>query len=268
MTGNHPAGVMRRAGIRRTLASVTTNRITYIGHATLLIELGGARLLTDPVLRGRVAYLVRHGAAPEVPREIDAVLISHMHHDHLDIPSLRLLGGRPRVIAPRGAGSILRRSGLDVEELERDESIEVAGTRVRAVRADHDSGRWPVAGATATPLGFLAGDSPSVYFAGDTDLFPEMEAIGPVDIALLPVAGWGPKLGPGHMDAVRAAQAVAVLRPRIAIPIHWGTIHPTWVKPGAWFSEPGERFEAQVAAVAPEVEVRVLAPGESTAVSA
>jgi L-ascorbate metabolism protein UlaG (beta-lactamase superfamily) len=220
------------------------------------------------VLRGRVAYLVRRGAAPEVPRDIAAVLISHLHHDHLDIPSLRLLGGRPRVIAPRGAGSVLRRSGLDVEELERGESTEVAGTPVRAVRADHDSGRWPVGGATAEPLGFLAGSSPSVYFAGDTDLFPEMEAIGPVDVALLPVAGWGPRMGAGHMDAVRAAQAVALLRPRVAIPIHWGTIHPTWARPGAWFSDPGERFESQVAAVAPGVEVRVLAPGESTSVLA
>ena len=204
---------------------------------------------------------------PDVPRDIDAVLISHLHHDHLDIGSLRLLGGHPRVIAPRGAGSVLRRSGLDVEELEEGEHAEVADTGVRAVRAVHDSGRWPVAGATAEPLGFVAGSSPSVYFAGDTDLFPEMEAIGPVDIALLPVAGWGPRLGPGHMDAVRAAQAAALIRPRIAIPIHWGTIHPTWAKPGAWFSEPAARFEAQVAAVASGVEVRVLAPGESTSLS-
>lgn len=172
------------------------------------------------------------------------------------------------MIAPRGAGSILRRSGLVVEELERDESADVAGTLVRAVRADHDSGRWPVGGATAEPLGFLVGSSPSVYFAGDTDVFPEMEAIGPVDVALLPVAGWGPRLGPGHMDSERAARAAALLRPRIAIPIHWGTIHRRYARTGEWFSEPPERFEAQVAAVAPGVEVRVLAPGESTSVDA
>lgn len=253
--------------MRTDTRRVTTNRITYIGHATVLIELDGVRILTDPVLRRHIGYLVRRGAAPEVPRDVDAVLISHLHHDHLDIPSLRRLDGRPRVIAPRGAGSVLRRSGLDVDELEPGSETEVAGTRVRAVRAVHPSGRWPVAGATAEPVGFVAGSSPSVYFAGDTDLYPEMAALGPVDVALLPVAGWGPRLGPGHMDAGRAARAAELLRPRIAIPIHWGTLHARYARPGAWFSEPPARFVAQVAAVAPGVEVRVLAPGESTSVS-
>jgi L-ascorbate metabolism protein UlaG (beta-lactamase superfamily) len=211
---------------------------------------------------------VRRGPNPEVPGDLDAVIVSHLHHDHLDVPSLRRLEGRTRVIAPRGAGSVLWRSGLDVEELERGGVADVGGVPVRAVPAVHPSGRWPVGGTTAEPLGYVAGDSPSVYFAGDTDVFPEMEAIGPVDVALLPVAGWGPRLGPGHMDAARAARAAVLLKPRIVIPIHWGTIHRRYAKLGAWFTEPGVRFAAQVAAVAPEVEVRVLAPGESTDVSA
>jgi L-ascorbate metabolism protein UlaG (beta-lactamase superfamily) len=102
-----------------------------------------------------------------------------------------------------------------------------------------------------------------VYFAGDTDLFPGMEELRPLDVALLPVAGWGPKLGPGHMDAERAACAAQVLRPRIAVPIHWGTLHPRWKGPGSWFSDPPETFAARVAGLAPDVVVRVLAPGES-----
>lgn len=234
----------------------------------MLIELGGVRILTDPVLRARVAHLRRHGAPARVPRGIDAVLISHLHHDHLDVPSLRRLQGQPRLVAPRGAGQLLRRAGFEVEELEQGMRTEIRGVAVEAVPAVHSPARWPVRGARAEPLGFVIGERPSVYFAGDTDLFPEMARLAPVDVALLPVAGWGPSLGPGHLDAARAAQAAALLQARIAIPIHWGTLHPRLSRRGDWFSRPGAEFAAQVAAVAPEVEVRVLRPAESTSVDA
>jgi L-ascorbate metabolism protein UlaG (beta-lactamase superfamily) len=234
----------------------------------LLIELGDVRILTDPVLRARVAHLRRHGAPPRVPRGLDAVLISHLHHDHLDVPSLRRLQGQPRLVAPLGAGQLLRRAGFEVEELEQGMRTEIRGVPVEAVPAAHSPARWPLRGARAEPLGFVIGERPSVYFAGDTDLFPEMARLAPVDVALLPVAGWGPSLGPGHLDAARAAQAAALLQARIAIPIHWGTLHPRLSRRGDWFSRPGADFAAQVAAVAPEVEVRVLRPAESTSVDA
>jgi L-ascorbate metabolism protein UlaG (beta-lactamase superfamily) len=234
----------------------------------VLIELGGVRLLTDPVLRPRVWYLRRAGPQPKAPRDVDAVLLSHLHHDHLDLPSLRLLPGRPLLIAPRGSGPMLRRAGFAASELRPGDSVEVEGVSVQAVRADHGPGRWPIGGASGEALGFIVRGTPSVYFAGDTDLFPEMEELAPVDVALVPVAGWGPRLGPGHMDAARAAQAVALLRPRVAIPIHWGTLHRRLMRLGDWFTGPGDEFAAQVAAVAPGSAVRVLRPGESTSVSA
>ena len=82
-------------------------------------------------------------------------------------------------------------------------------------------------------LGYLLQGSQSVYFAGDTDLFPEMAALGGVDVALLPVAGWGPRLPEGdHMNPRRAAEALKILKPRLAIPIHWGTYTPLWVRGG------------------------------------
>lgn len=226
------------------------------------------RLLTDPVLRSRVAHLRRHGAVPDAPPDLDAVLVSHLHHDHLDLASLRRLPGRPRVIGPRGAGKLIRGLGLSVDELEAGDAAEVEGVHVQAVPAAHDSRRLPLRGPQAEPLGFVIGRSPKVYFAGDTDLFPEMEELAPVGVALLPVAGWGPRLGPGHMNPERAARAVALLRPRVAVPIHWGTLHPRLTRRGEWFTSPGEEFAAQVAAVAPDAEVRVLRPGESTSVAA
>jgi L-ascorbate metabolism protein UlaG (beta-lactamase superfamily) len=88
-----------------------------------------------------------------------------------------------------------------------------------------------------------------------------MADLAPIDAALLPVAGWGPTLGPGHMDAERAAEAAALLRPAVAVPIHWGTLHPRGRRRGAWFHRPPHRFAARVAQLAPEVDVRVLEPG-------
>jgi L-ascorbate metabolism protein UlaG (beta-lactamase superfamily) len=233
----------------------------------VLIELGGVRLLTDPVLRPRVAHLRRHGATPRPPR-VDTVLISHLHSDHLHLASLRELPGLPRVIAPRGAGAWLGRLAVEANELAPGESLDVGGVPVRAVSAEHAAQRRPAGGPAAEPLGFVIGSAPSVYFAGDTDVFDEMADLAPLDVALLPVAGWGPRLGPGHMNAERAARAAALLRPRVAIPIHWGTLHPTYARRGAWFTDPPHEFAAHVAAVAPSVEVRVLEPSESTSVSA
>jgi len=235
----------------------------------VLLEHGGVRLLTDPVLRRRVIHLRRHGPVPEPPRRLDAVLLSHVHHDHVDLPSLRLLDRQVRVLAPRGAGAWLRRAGFrDTEELAAGATTRVGGVPVTAVPAVHDDRRRPLGGVRARPIGFVIGDERRVYFAGDTDLFEEMAELAPLDLALLPVAGWGPKLGPGHLDPERAARAAAAMRPRLAVPIHWGTLSPGYSKLGAWFSDPPHAFAAQVAELAPDVEVRVISPGESVELSA
>jgi L-ascorbate metabolism protein UlaG (beta-lactamase superfamily) len=235
----------------------------------VLLELGGVRLLTDPVLRRNVIHLRRHGPVPETPGRLDAVLLSHLHYDHTHLPSLRLLDRQVRVLAPRGAGAWLRRAGFrDAEELAAGARAEVGGVDVTAVPALHDDRRRPAGGVRARPIGFVVGGERRMYFAGDTDLFEEMAELAPLDVALLPVAGWGPKLGAGHLDPERAARAVAVMRPRLAVPIHWGTLSPRYTKLGPWFSEPPHAFAAQVAELAPDVEVRVISPGESVELSA
>lgn len=242
-------------------------RVTYVGHATVLVETDGLRLLTDPVLRARLGPLRRHGATPDrrLTESIDAVLLSHLHHDHADLPSLRRLDPRTLVLAPPGAGSFLRRRGFTaVTELAPGESSAVGGVSLTSVDAKHAGGRRIVSRATEA-IGFHIAGQRSIYFAGDTDLFDGMARLGELDLALLPVWGWGPRLGPGHLDPVRAARAAAVLSPKVAVPIHWGTLFPIGLDRLApdRLSSPPREFSDWAARLAPQVEVRVLAPGEA-----
>jgi len=244
--------------------------VQYVGHATTLVDVGGVRLLTDPLLRNRVAHLRRAVKVdPGALRGVDAVLISHLHYDHLDLPSLEKLGREMPVVAPRGAGALIRRKAgvKTVVELRAGEEIAIGAVTVRATKAAHDTGRLPL-GTQAEPLGYvIEGDGRSVYFAGDTDLFDEMAEFAPVDVALLPIWGWGPTMGPGHMDPTRAAQAAALLRAAVAIPIHWGTYYPIHLglqKPPDFLGTPPALFEQEVISRAPATTVRVLKPGEET----
>ena len=113
----------------------------------------------------------------------------------------------------------------------------------------------------APSLGFVVSGSRRVYFAGDTDLFDGMATLADsLDVALLPVAGWGSTVGPGHLDPLRAAQALRLLAPRRAVPIHWGTLSPVTQSTSA---DPPEAFRRHAAELAPEVEVEILEPGGS-----
>jgi L-ascorbate metabolism protein UlaG (beta-lactamase superfamily) len=242
-------------------------RIDYVGHATVLVDLDGVRLLTDPLLRNRVVHLRRSApVAARAHRGIDAVLVSHGHYDHLDLPSLEKLGKKLPVVVPRGLGGLLRKRRFEsVLEVEAGEALAIGGLRIRAVHADHDGSRGPF-GATADPVGYVIEGSQSVYFAGDTDLFEEMRELGPVDVALIPIWGWGPGLGGGHLDPARAAEAVARIRPRLVIPIHWGTYYPIHLgltRVPAFVDLPPLEFLAAMKETAPAVEVRVLGVGES-----
>lgn len=242
-------------------------RLAYIGHATIGLELDGLRILTDPVVRRRVVHLYRYALPPD-PQWLtppDAILLSHLHLDHTDIPSLRRIGSATRLIVPRGAGILLTRRGFDlVEELAPGETTTVGTLSITATPAVHPGYRLPP-GPTATPVGYLISGSLRLYFAGDTDLFPEMADLAPgLDIALLPVWGWGRTLGPGHLDPHRAAEALRLLRPRLAIPIHWGTYARVGLvgRMPTFLTDPPHLFMAEAARLAPDVPVRIVQPGE------
>jgi L-ascorbate metabolism protein UlaG (beta-lactamase superfamily) len=243
------------------------DRVTWIGHATTAVELDGVRLLTDPVLRNRVGPLRRHAPPPppSTTDDLDALLISHLHHDHADVPSLRRIDREIPVLAPHGAGEFLEALGFRaVSELAPGDSAAVGAITVTAVDAVHPSeGRFERGGEA---IGFMLSGSRRIYFAGDTDLFGGMSSLASdLDLALLPIWGWGPNIGAGHLDPERAARAAALLSPRVAIPIHWGTLYPLGLarlRPGPLRSPP-EQFRAAMQELAPQVEARVLEPGEA-----
>jgi L-ascorbate metabolism protein UlaG (beta-lactamase superfamily) len=226
---------------------------TWLGHSSVLLELDGTRLLTDPLLRTRVAILRRHAPAAALPERVDAVLLSHMHRDHADLPTLKRLPAGTPVIAPRGSKRILR--GLEVHEVEAGDSVEIAGVGIEVVPAEHGGARNP-GGRRVPALGFIAA---GVYFAGDTDMFEGMAELAPLAAALLPIWGWGPVLGPGHLDPREAARALSLLRPELVIPIHWGTLLAVGFgrRHAHLLRDPVDDFLRHAEQLAPEVEVRV-----------
>ena len=243
--------------------------VTFVGHATVLIEVGGRRILTDPFLRHRLGPLQRHGPVPDPAAlgPIDLVLISHGHPDHYDRASLRSLRGLPTVIVPRGLGTSVRRTVTgDVVEMAAGERWTTGPVAIEAVPARH----WIAPGAPrAMPLGYLLDVGRRIWFAGDTGRYPAMQALaGMVDVALLPVWTWGPHLGPGHLGPRSAAEVLAEVRAAVGIPIHWGTLYPrrlhrVWSGP---LDEPGERFAWHAGRLAPRADARTLRPGDRTTI--
>jgi L-ascorbate metabolism protein UlaG (beta-lactamase superfamily) len=239
--------------------------VTWIGHSTVLIEIDDVQILTDPLLRSRVMHLRRLAALPSDKLAPDAVLLSHVHWDHLDLRSLDLVARETVVVVPKGAGRLVRRRGFtNVVELIEGEQVTIGATSVLATEAEHNvGGRSRMAVSEA--LGYVVAGSSTIYFAGDTDLFAGMASLAPtIDAALLPVAGWGPRLPPGHLDPLRAANALRMIQPRIAIPIHWGTYAPITTRAPDGAAAAPEEFRRQAATLAPRVDVRVLQVGEST----
>lgn len=249
------------------MAAPASLEVRFVGHATTRLDFGATRVVTDPFLRASLGPLQRHGPPPDPGAldDVDIVVISHGHPDHFDPRSLAMIRGRPVVVVPRGLGAWVRgHTQGEVLELVAGQRETIGALTVTGVAARH----WIAPRAPrAIPMGYLLAAGARVYFAGDTGRLPAMAALsGQVDVALLPVWTWGPHLGPGHLGPRSAAEALADIVPSAAVPIHWGTLYPhrlhrVWRRP---LDEPGDRFAAHAARVAPAVDVRVLRPGEGT----
>ncbi len=245
--------------------------LRWLGHATVLLDLPGFRLMTDPFLRDRLGPLRRHGPLPQPGAigPVEVVAISHAHPDHFDRASLQAIGGDPLVIVPRGLGGRVRRAGLRAREVEVGGTVSIAPHwTISAVPARH--WRWPGA-PRAAAVGYLI-EGPGrcgIYFAGDTARFPAMaDFASRVDVALLPVGSWGPHVGPGHLTPRSAARVAAELGARVAVPIHWGTLYPPrferWRE--ANLTEPATLFTEWASRLAPQTRVVSLALGDGTTI--
>jgi L-ascorbate metabolism protein UlaG (beta-lactamase superfamily) len=200
-------------------------------------------------------------------------VISHLHADHCHLPSLRRLAPGTKLVGPTGIARFLRGSmgaaAPDCQEVVPGEEVAMGGLVLRALYAEHDDRRSPVSRHRAQPLSFLVSPGlsarSSLWFGGDTALHDGLAEPAPVRLALVPVGGWGPGLGPGHLDGETAADAVARLSAATAIPIHFGTFWPRGLDRVApeQFLGPERRFADRAREVAPDTEVCVLSPGES-----
>jgi L-ascorbate metabolism protein UlaG (beta-lactamase superfamily) len=242
---------------------------TWWGHSTATVELGAARVVTDPLLAGRLFHLQRYAAppGPEATRA-DLVLVSHLHQDHCHLRSLARYPDDVPLVVPRGAERLLAPIAHDrlVPAVPGD-VIDLAGVRVQVLAATHDGRRHPLARSHPPALGFrFANDSGSCWYPGDTELRDDMADLDPVDLALVPVGGWGPTLEHGHLDPDQAAEAVRRVGARWAVPVHWGTFWPIGLQRVAranhdrLFTTPGPRFAQALAGSG--IEAVVLAPGQ------
>ena len=243
--------------------------VTWWGHSSATVETGPARVAVDPLLTDRLFHLVRYAMTPGAEAaDADLVLVSHLHNDHCHVPSLARFAANVPIVVPRGGERLLARLGRDrVVPVAPGDVVERAGVRVEVLPATHDGRRHPLAREQAPALGFRVSHAAgSWWYPGDTELRDDMASVGAVDLALVPVGGWGPSLGDGHMHPEHGAEAVGRVGARWAVPVHWGTFWPAGLQRIArgnhhrLFTTPGTRFAEALAGSA--TEPVVVVPGE------
>jgi L-ascorbate metabolism protein UlaG (beta-lactamase superfamily) len=226
-------------GFLRENTSATT--VTWVGHATTLLQIDGVNILTDPIWSEHATPVSWTGpprVVPPVPAfddlpKIDIVVVSHNHYDHLDKPTIQRLGNAAHYFVPLLMAKWLRGLGIkneNITELDWWQEAERRGLKIVCTPTQHFSGRglhdrnqvlwcsWTILGKTQR-----------LYFAGDTGYFPGFgeigEKFGPFDAAILPIGAYLPRwfMSSVHVDPPQAAQAFLDLRARVFVPIHWGT---------------------------------------------
>ena len=253
-----PAAVPDVAALRRNHHDPT---VTWIGHATLLVQLDGVNFLTDPTWAERVGPLsgtvgVRRFTPPGIAFEdlppIDFVLISHDHYDHLDEPTVRRLARafNPRFVVPLGIKAWLAdREITNVSELDWGQAITVKGVKIVCTPAQHGSGRTLLDSGRRLWASWAVLGTKRFYFGGDSGYSPHLamigEAFGPFDLVALPVGSYTPReiAWPIHMSPEEALQGSLDLRSARFIGIHWGTFELAREP----YDEPPRRIAAEVA---------------------
>jgi L-ascorbate metabolism protein UlaG (beta-lactamase superfamily) len=247
--------------------------VTWYGHASTLVEIDGARVLIDPVWGERVSpsplvgprRLHQPPVAIEALPAIDAIVISHDHYDHLDLPTVRTLLRTQRApfVVPLGVGAHLERWSVPAEriiELDWSESVELAGITLTSTAAQHFSGRLFARDGTLWSSWALAGPLHKVFYTGDSGYFDGYAEIGdqygPFDLTLVQVGAYSDAWSTIHMTPEEGVAAHLDLRGGLLVPVHWATfalaLHP--------WTEPADRLWAE--AKAHDVALAVPRPGE------
>lgn len=264
----------------RPLARVSGGalRVTFVNHATVLLQLQGVNLLTDPIWSERASPFSFTGPKRIRPPgirfddlpAIDAILLSHNHYDHLDLPTLgRLRAANPevRIFAGLGLARWLDHEGIPgVTELDWGQSEEIAGLRLTAAPTQHFSSRgFFDRNRTLWCAWVIAAEGGRVYFAGDTGYGPHFrqtgDELGPFRLAILPIGAYKPAwfMEPVHENPAQAVAAMKDLRARCAIGIHFGTFQLT----DEGVSRPAQELETALAKESPQPDFHVLAFGEA-----
>ena len=234
--------------------------VTWFGHASALLEVDGQRVLVDPVWSHRVSPSPVFGPTrlhdvpvplDELP-PVDAVLISHDHYDHLDLPTVRALltAQSAPFVVPLGIGVHLRGWGVPedrIVELDWDGSTTVGGLTLTCTEARHFSGRFFTRDTTLWASWAIAGPRHRVFFGGDTGYTPAFAEIGarlgPFDLTLLPIGAYNDAWHAIHMDPEEAVRAHGDLGGRVLLPIHWATFNLAFHR----WAEPVQRLLAAAA---------------------
>lgn len=208
---------------------MSTLAVTWWGHSSASVELGATTVGTDPLLIDRLAHLVRHAPTPPPHAgDVDVVVISHLHGDHLNLASLLRVDPSVPLVVPRGAAAVMTKlARRTIHEVVPGDRLEIAGVGISVLPAHHDGHRFPRSRAVGPALGFvLASGGHTVWYPGDTGEADHLRSIGPVDLALVPIGGWGPSLGDEHLGPEQAADVAASNQARWALPVHHGTFWP------------------------------------------
>ncbi|WP_246278637.1 MBL fold metallo-hydrolase [Phytohabitans rumicis] len=252
--------------------------VTWYGHASTLIEIDGRRVLFDPVWSKRCSPFQFAGPRrlhpPPIPLDqlpaLDAIVISHDHYDHLDMPTVRSLVRTQEApfLVPLGVGAHLDRWRVPkdrIVELDWDDGVEVSGLRFTATAARHFSGRAFARDRTLWGSWVVSGGDRSVFYTGDSGYFDGYAAIGeahgPFDISLIQIGAYSPAWPDIHMTPEDAVKAHVDLRGGLLLPVHWATFNLSF---HAW-SEPADRLWREAKAY--DVSVTIPRPGERVDVS-